>query len=677
MGLDTRSLLQGNTFTRAQADVLLRAFTAVMSGQTVAEHVAATDPHPQYQTQAEGDARYSAAGHGHAFTEITGTAAAAQIPTLDAAKIGSGVLALARIPSLDASRIPTLDAAKVGSGVFDLARIPVLDASRIPQLDAAKIGTGTLGADRIPQLSPAKITQDASNRFVTDAEKATWNGKQAALGYTPANRAGDTLSGRLAVNYAAGTPSNSAYGTGQLELIDGAAGTPRVGFHRAGQDAVSLEFHGGLTMKLRDHVGNIRDLWTSENFNPATKANADSAALTGTTWNQGGGAGYRFSHRDNAAKSSMWYATGDIVRLWMENGSEPLTINYSTGAVAVNGSLAAGSFLHSKGTGAGLSFDGRDAGATWTWYATGGTARLYVPGSGDVMVVAGGRVGIGGAAMATAVAAHVGAIGQQTGHFGMVQGGIMLWQQGIEGNRDYKLWSYNDDGTYAANPVSIAKLATPLTGGVNDWYINGAPILHTANFPRYADVGNGRLGPAARMGFSDWNAATENGWWMGSGLANAHHTGWVIGQSIVHNPLWVQQEVYDFTQGAGTTRYRRHMNNGVWGAWTYNLSFRRVFVGQWSGDGNYDGLIQDGGAYMIISGGATDRNTYVGSPSNVVIRPNGNDAGSGFEVTANGNYAHKAILRKDAGGNWITQPILYIQQADPGANAPDGSVWGW
>ena len=34
---------------------------------------------------------------------------------------------------------------------------------------------------------PSIITQDASNRFVSDTEKATWNGKQNALGYTPEN----------------------------------------------------------------------------------------------------------------------------------------------------------------------------------------------------------------------------------------------------------------------------------------------------------------------------------------------------------------------------------------------------------------------------------------------------------------------------------------------------------
>jgi len=37
--------------------------------------------------------------------------------------------------------------------------------------------------------SPSVITQDASNRFVSDAEKATWTGKQDALGFTPIDAA--------------------------------------------------------------------------------------------------------------------------------------------------------------------------------------------------------------------------------------------------------------------------------------------------------------------------------------------------------------------------------------------------------------------------------------------------------------------------------------------------------
>ena len=45
-----------------------------------------------------------------------------------------------------------------------------------------------------------KVKQDSNNRFVTDVEKASWNNKQNALGYTPVNKAGDSMTGDLKVN---------------------------------------------------------------------------------------------------------------------------------------------------------------------------------------------------------------------------------------------------------------------------------------------------------------------------------------------------------------------------------------------------------------------------------------------------------------------------------------------
>jgi hypothetical protein len=42
---------------------------------------------------------------------------------------------------------------------------------------------------------PSIITQDLNNRFVTDSEKSTWNGKEDALGFTPENLANKNQSG--------------------------------------------------------------------------------------------------------------------------------------------------------------------------------------------------------------------------------------------------------------------------------------------------------------------------------------------------------------------------------------------------------------------------------------------------------------------------------------------------
>src|SRR5690554_2666277 len=76
--------------------------------------------------------------------------------------------------TLVATDIPNLSASKINSGTFT--------TDRIPSLAASKISSGTFDAARIPNLAPSKITQNASNRFVTDAEKTYWDGKVDADG---------------------------------------------------------------------------------------------------------------------------------------------------------------------------------------------------------------------------------------------------------------------------------------------------------------------------------------------------------------------------------------------------------------------------------------------------------------------------------------------------------------
>lgn len=86
--------------------------------------------------------------------------------TLDAGKITTGSVAVARIPNLDAAkittgafnvaRIPSLDAAKITTGVFGVAQIP--------NLDAAKITSGTIAAARLP----SSVTANANSREVAD-----------------------------------------------------------------------------------------------------------------------------------------------------------------------------------------------------------------------------------------------------------------------------------------------------------------------------------------------------------------------------------------------------------------------------------------------------------------------------------------------------------------------------
>ncbi|MDO4708251.1 MAG: hypothetical protein Q4B94_00240 [Pseudomonadota bacterium] len=77
-----------------------------------------------------------------------------------------------------------------------------------------------------------------------------------------------------------------------------------------------------------------------------------------------------------------------------------------------------------------------------------------------------------------------------------------------------------------------------------------------------------------------WNNAAENGWYHGPDMANAPLGGWLMGQVIAHNALWVRQDVYPFTSGSAHTRYVRYKHNGSWAPWhKIRDSAHRVFTG--------------------------------------------------------------------------------------------------
>ena len=82
----------------------------------------------------------------------------AVIPALDATKITTGLLGLARFPSLPASQI--------GSGVFGAGLIPSLDASKITTglLQLAQIPTNLLGVGNIPDLG--SLTDQITNALI-------------------------------------------------------------------------------------------------------------------------------------------------------------------------------------------------------------------------------------------------------------------------------------------------------------------------------------------------------------------------------------------------------------------------------------------------------------------------------------------------------------------------------
>lgn len=131
-------------------------------------HEVASDPHPQYQTQAEGDARYAALAHNHAASEIT-----------------SGVLALARIPTGTTSSTVALgDAPAAAISAHEAADDPHPGyltqaegdgryAALAHQHSAADVTSGTLAYARLPVGTGANTVAAGNDSRITGAVQAS------------------------------------------------------------------------------------------------------------------------------------------------------------------------------------------------------------------------------------------------------------------------------------------------------------------------------------------------------------------------------------------------------------------------------------------------------------------------------------------------------------------------
>jgi hypothetical protein len=77
-----------------------------------------------------------------------------------------------------------------------------------------------------------------------------------------------------------------------------------------------------------------------------------------------------------------------------------------------------------------------------------------------------------------------------------------------------------------------------------------------------------RLGTVCKT-VTNWDDATENGWYMASNASNAPSTAWYMGQVTVHNTDWIVQELIllTATSSTDTNTWRRQKANGTWSAW--------------------------------------------------------------------------------------------------------------
>ena len=129
-------------------------------------------------SRADADARYAALGHGHAIGDVAGLQSA-----LDARQPADAELtALAALPSA-ADRLPYF----TGVGAASLTALTGFGRSLIDDADAAAART-TIGLGSVENKSSATIRGELTGGNVT-----------AALGFTPANKAGESFTGPVSV----------------------------------------------------------------------------------------------------------------------------------------------------------------------------------------------------------------------------------------------------------------------------------------------------------------------------------------------------------------------------------------------------------------------------------------------------------------------------------------------
>lgn len=106
------------------------------------------------------------------------------------------------------------------------------------------------------------------------------NGRTDATGQTTFSTTLATLTTRQLVSLNVAAISNTSYADGHLELRTTDNSLPRIGFHRAGTDALALYYNGGSTLRVRQSNGNDYALWHEGNIlNIGTTATSARTAL--------------------------------------------------------------------------------------------------------------------------------------------------------------------------------------------------------------------------------------------------------------------------------------------------------------------------------------------------------------------------------------------------------------
>ena len=312
------------------------------------------------------EAGIAAASHSHSMGDITGLSAAlsGKADTSHshvAGDVTSGVF--------DAGRIPSLDASKIGSGTLDIARIPTGSSSSTVALGNHGHNLNDLGDVNITTPSSGQVlSYDGSSWKNTSASGVSWGSITGTLSsQTDLNSA---LNGKAAAahSHAAGDITSGTLDAARIPNLNAnkiTAGTLDIGRIPTGVTS--------STVALGDHAHNIADL---SGVSMGSPASGNLLRYNGSTWGAAdlataGVAAASHSHAigdvtglqgalDGKAASSHTHAAGDITSGTLDAARVPNlstskltsgTLEVARGGTGLS-TLTSGRYLVGNGTSA-------------------------------------------------------------------------------------------------------------------------------------------------------------------------------------------------------------------------------------------------------------------------------------------------------------------------------------
>lgn len=408
------------------------------------------------------------------------------------------------------------------------------------------------------------------------------------------------------------------------------------------------------------------EFYHSGNFDPTTKANVAMPTFTGMStftgtgrsWSQGAGAVWQFLD-----------ATGTKARFFFNHSDNGWTINTYND----DGTFRLQRINVPRDSASAVMIDGQQV-----WHAGNFTPTTKFDKTGGTVtgaVVVNGQIAASNAAF------------RALGWSGVTNDGVMYF--GSANSYIFKSGPSfvfnNEQGGYSAT-------------------LNASGTIWTSGNFNPANKQDARTSLGVNgASISDWNSADTNGWYMAAGAANnpLGTAAWFMGRVTMHNDGWVQQELWDFTATAETTRWRRHKLNGVWSAWTGRMRFDGIadparaegdcalVTTGWGGGGwsmidtgvhgriwmQADGWVRIGSG---VSGSGVSAGLFVTSSGvKIADGPKITNEGGVLRVEGQMRAYNRYQSLAANGSQWVENPRIFVQGNDPGGSAQDGDLWIW